>query len=63
MTIRVRRFQRIEKCNSTVLNSGKYIDKVIRTTREKETGGMEVFPEEVSLELGLQVCVGVYSGE
>lgn len=37
--------------------------KVDRTIREKETEVMEVFPEEASLQLGLQVCVGVCHGE
>ena len=38
-------------------------NKVYRTIREKDMGVMEVFPEEASLDLGLQVCVGVCHGD
>lgn len=64
LLIHVRRFQMTEKWENTIL-ALLNIDtgKVDRTIREKEMEVMGVFPEEASLELGLQVCVGVCHGE
>lgn len=62
--IRVKRFWRTEKQENTVFALvNRDIVEVSRTIREKEVAIMEDFPEEASLELGLEVSVGVCHGE